>query len=295
MSSGISSRAFPNSKLHSLKAQSAMEYLMTYGWAILIIAMVLVALFALGIFNSANFAPKATAGACQVVRNVESVTLQGQCQGEMPEYVAYVSGKPVAIGNVSYGVNSFTASAWVHPTQGSYTNVLEDHNGNGYGWELGARGCGTASEVFFRFDTSAYANQRESPGCPSVGQSWVFLAITVDGHQAALYGNGKYLSGLTINGNVPSPSTLAFGEAMDGGGNYYGYLSDVQIYNASLSANDVEQLYMEGIGGAPIDPLHVVGWWPLNGNAQDYSGNSNNGQAPGVSYTSAWTSGYTQP
>jgi hypothetical protein len=37
------------------KAQSAMEYLMTYGWAILIIAIVLVALFALGIFNSGSF------------------------------------------------------------------------------------------------------------------------------------------------------------------------------------------------------------------------------------------------
>ncbi|MCL5434505.1 MAG: hypothetical protein M1559_02215 [Candidatus Marsarchaeota archaeon] len=35
-----------------LKAQSAMEYLMTYGWAILVIAIVLAALFTLGIFSS---------------------------------------------------------------------------------------------------------------------------------------------------------------------------------------------------------------------------------------------------
>ncbi len=34
------------------KAQSAMEYLMTYGWAILIIAVVLASLFSLGVFNS---------------------------------------------------------------------------------------------------------------------------------------------------------------------------------------------------------------------------------------------------
>ncbi len=37
------------------KAQSAMEYLMTYGWAILIIAIVLAALFSLGIFSSSSF------------------------------------------------------------------------------------------------------------------------------------------------------------------------------------------------------------------------------------------------
>ncbi len=35
----------------SRKAQSAMEYLMTYGWAILVIAVVLAALFELGVFN----------------------------------------------------------------------------------------------------------------------------------------------------------------------------------------------------------------------------------------------------
>ncbi len=39
------------------KAQSAMEYLMTYGWAILIIAVVLAALYSLGLFNSAAWGP----------------------------------------------------------------------------------------------------------------------------------------------------------------------------------------------------------------------------------------------
>ncbi|MGA3020542.1 MAG: hypothetical protein ABSD68_01165 [Candidatus Micrarchaeales archaeon] len=41
-------------KLRSKKAQSAMEYLMTYGWAILIIAVVLGALFSLGVFSGAS-------------------------------------------------------------------------------------------------------------------------------------------------------------------------------------------------------------------------------------------------
>ena len=43
------------SKRGNSKAQSAMEYLMTYGWAILIISIVLAALFALGIFSSSSF------------------------------------------------------------------------------------------------------------------------------------------------------------------------------------------------------------------------------------------------
>ena len=40
-------------------AQSAMEYLMTYGWAILIIAVALAALFELGTFNGSNLGPTA--------------------------------------------------------------------------------------------------------------------------------------------------------------------------------------------------------------------------------------------
>jgi hypothetical protein len=35
-----------------------MEYLMTYGWSILIIAVALAALFSLGVFNSTNESPK---------------------------------------------------------------------------------------------------------------------------------------------------------------------------------------------------------------------------------------------
>ena len=37
--------------MRNLKAQAAMEYLMTYGWAILIVVIVAAALFALGIFS----------------------------------------------------------------------------------------------------------------------------------------------------------------------------------------------------------------------------------------------------
>ena len=50
------------------------------------------------------------------------------------------------------------------------------------------------------------------------------------------------------------------------------------------------------VGGAPIDLQNLVGWWPLNGNAHDYSGNNNNGQTNGdVTFTNSWENGYTTP
>jgi hypothetical protein len=48
-----------------LKSQNVMEYLMTYGWSILIIAVVLGALFQLGVFGGQSFAPKAQPGFVQ--------------------------------------------------------------------------------------------------------------------------------------------------------------------------------------------------------------------------------------
>ena len=76
---------------------------------------------------------------------------------------------------------------------------------------------------------------------------------------------------------------------------FVGDISNVQIYNASLDQNSITALYQEGIGGAPIDLQNLVGWWPLNGNANDYSGNGNNGVPTNVVYTSSWISSYNPP
>jgi hypothetical protein len=48
--------------MDTMKAQSAMEYLMTYGWAILIVIIVAAALYALGIFNPATYTGRIPTG-----------------------------------------------------------------------------------------------------------------------------------------------------------------------------------------------------------------------------------------
>ena len=74
-----------------------------------------------------------------------------------------------------------------------------------------------------------------------------------------------------------------------------GELSNIQVYNSSLSANAVQALYMEGIGGSPVSVQNVVGWWPLNGDVNDYSGNGNNGVANGITFSTSWSKTYTPP
>jgi len=70
---------------------------------------------------------------------------------------------------------------------------------------------------------------------------------------------------------------------------FKGFISNVQVYNTSLTANQVQALYLRGMGGAPMKLQNIVGWWPLNGNTNDYGGNNNNAVPyNGVTFTSQY-------
>jgi hypothetical protein len=106
--------------------------------------------------------------------------------------------------------------------------------------------------------------------------------------------NEVYINGVLKGSAVSNTLTDATSATLSLGGwsgyEYNGLLTNVQLYNATLSANDIQDLYNEGIGGAPIKISNLVGWWPLNGNANDYSGNGNNGASAYISYTQKWLS-----
>ena len=291
------------------RSQSAMEYLMTYGWAILIIAIVLVALFSLGIFNSANFAQRAQPGSCDVLMNSAQTSLVGQCNGMLPEYVANFGGT----GKISTALPTVqtvntTMSAWFMP-QTPYLGLEAIYylgsappypNSNGYGIVTSGANVGWCSTI-----THAYLVVLAS----SIGgycfanstfkmNAWNYVALvtTPDGSDRnfSLYLNGVHY--LLTNNPIPKipESNALIGYSIEGYP-FSGKIANVQIYNASLSQSEIQALYQEGIGGAPINVNNLVGWWPLNGNANDYSGYGNDGTAANVTYTSAWTSSYSAP
>jgi hypothetical protein len=74
---------------------------------------------------------------------------------------------------------------------------------------------------------------------------------------------------------------------------FSGSIANIQVYNASLSANQVASTYSEGVDAVPLQN-GLVGWWPLDGNSKDYSGNGNNGAAYGVEYSSSNVPGQFQ-
>ncbi len=281
--------------------QSAMEYLMTYGWAILIIAVVLGALFQLGIFNASTFTPKAPPGSCHVFRpngpmTSSFINLQGICNGELPQYVAKFNGAAYISASDSQfpsGSSARTISMWIN-TKASGS--------------LFWHGTGNCIAHDFFIIINANGHLQFESGCDDTGPysstpsltdgSWHQLIIDYSQSATTLEGCvDSTCQTLSLGGAVALATNL--GGTTTIGKDIYAYftgdIANVQVYNTSLSSNEISALYTEGIGGAPVKLNSLVAWWPLNGDTKDYSGNNNNGAASGVSFTSNWESGYSAP
>ena len=320
----------------SAKAQSAMEYLMTYGWAILIIAVVLAALFQLGVFNPMTFAPKAPPGSCQVFRpngpgTTSFINLEGICSGELPQYVAQFNGQSsyilinfpyVACGAVAgstagcsctgcYDTASLPIGSYIPQTNETFVEWVDPFTFNGGIQVIGGNGCDrifwlNPSNNQIWFNTWSETDFNGTKLTPNEWYQLAYVLSAKNGFYA--YVNGQLYAANTVATNCGFTGCSGFNWAWQYyigsgfncrgspyGGYFSGYISNVQLYDSALSANEIQALYLEGIGGAPIDLQHLVAWWPLNGNANDYSGNGNNGQINNVNFVSNWYNGYTPP
>ena len=281
-----------------------MEYLMTYGWAILIIAIVLAALFSLGVFNPTAYTPKASPGSCQVFRpngpgTTSFINLEGICNGELPQYVAQFNGQSSYISTgyaVTLSNTVWTLAAWMDPANLDQLGIVVENgwdNGgaatSGYGFGIGNGEGGTGSQLQGLFSDVAWIGTGYT--FPSANKWYDVVMTRNQSGITSFYVDGvKTPDDSSATPKVPNDTYIG----SDTGLRYFsGSIANVQIYNATLSSNDIKALYQEGIGGAPIKVQNLIAWYPLNGNANDYSGNDNNGVPTGVTYTSSWYSSYT--
>ncbi|MGC9204934.1 MAG: LamG-like jellyroll fold domain-containing protein [Candidatus Micrarchaeia archaeon] len=136
-------------------------------------------------------------------------------------------------------------------------------------------------------------------GCVNLGSiplhSWSNIAMILSYNGVSLnysgYINGVYKNSGSGSRSIPGGSSSMYyplgspdgTNCGDGGAAFNGQMADYQFYNTSLSSSQIKSLYQEGIGGMPYT-ANLVAWWPLNGNANDYSGFGNNGTAYNVFY-----------
>ena len=192
---------------------------------------------------------------------------------------------PYATSAFDFNLSEVTISAWVYNTgPGDYwQNVVELFNSTYPSFlDIGITGYDGACVI--RWQTTSLIQ----PGSGNVlPNEWNLITGTWNSgtNNLTVYLNGRQVassSGVGISNAEIKTINIAGGY----GGMYtlLGQVSDVQIYNVSLTPSQVTALYNEGLSGVPITKNNIIGWWPLDGNPLDYYGN-NNLQLGSLSFT----------
>jgi hypothetical protein len=232
------------------------------------------------------------------------VNLQGICSGQLPQYATRFNGQGSyaeiqAAGSIA-PTQAVTLTAWIKPTaSGNIMYIISEGPDQD---ELYSDASGHLG--FAIRDSSLTIRWAPTSNLVTQLNRWQFVAVTYNGVNAVYYLNGASDAQPAAYGNIsPLLNNWCIGCEDWGMHNvpnspdiwFNGQVADVQVYNTSLSTSDIQALYVRGIGAAPQNLQSLVGWWPLNGDTNDYSGNNNNGAPVNIVYSSQWLGGYTPP
>ena len=117
-----------------------------------------------------------------------------------------------------------------------------------------------SGHAMFSLATSTQVLAYSNSGCPPAGE-WVNYVATYNGTYGQLYVNGVPGARVADSGNV-APGTIYIGQYASGSYNFNGSIADVQVYPVGLTANQVEQLYLNNSVSNGITPSS---YWPLDG------------------------------
>jgi len=116
--------------------------------------------------------------------------------------------------------------------------------------------------------------------------TWNQIILTVSNNRASCYVNGQLFYYGDRSGMNTTLSNFIIGKAVnehEGGEYFKGSIDDIRIYNRALDTSEINLLYSTE---AKIDlKSGLVAYYPFNGNANDSSGNGNNGIVSGAVLT----------
>jgi hypothetical protein len=126
--------------------------------------------------------------------------------------------------------------------------------------------------------------------------TWQFIVGTWDGTTMKFYQNGILISTISRTGLLNyTNGDLQFGKGTGGTGLpqfYKGEIDDIGIWNRALTQAEITAMYNGVIYSDSCNSVSgplaqgLVGYWPFCGNANDESGNGNNGTVNGATLTS---------
>ena len=217
-------------------------------------------------------------------------------------YVSIVNNSALSPEAGPNGMMSLCTWYNIASLSGYYGPLIKGRNppSNGNAWEytLDQEGyTGPSSHPSFTVWSSSGQNiahgEANTVTFNSMLNNWSFACFTYDypGQKAYYYFNGKqYNASITT---AYGPASSGTGDLIVGAGENPsnptttpGYskvsVADLQIYDVILTPSQIKTLYLQGITASPIQSDGLVGWWPLGGDANDYSGNGHTGFPFGV-------------
>ena len=192
--------------------------------------------------------------------------------------------------------NSFAMSGWVNleSKPSPYNNRAQTLMGR---WDINGtiifrNQINYTGQIFTTLADDGLNESVYSSGNVSYG-NWEHVVITYDGSVLKHYKNGQLTGQETLNININTDSSnLTFGEVHMENGHWLlfsGKMDDLGYWSRALTQQEVTNLYNSETTAqvpsyVPTDGL--VGYWPFDGNANDASGNGNNGVVNGPLLTS---------
>ncbi len=243
-------------------------------------------------YTYSNYTPTTLANAYEISKAISS-TLSNITTAQFNGYSSYIYVSN--LNNIPQ--NSITIAGWIYIT--GFTNSNGDQEwwtslagANAIGLQSYPNtypGASSSTITFFLHNAtnSGYGGCSYNSNLNSLN-TWYFVAEVINGTKAQLYVNGQPTTCTFTFANPGTEKNLTIGAYNPGqgpGGVMDGNEANIQVYNIPLSSKAIQMLYKEGINGPPIDMQHLVAWWPLNGNANDYSGNGYNGKETNVAFT----------
>ncbi len=227
------------------------------------------------------------------------ITSLGQYSRETTAFNKGLANTPAdtpspSLDALDVGDPGITLAAWIEPTNLStcgFSGVAfcEIIAKNG-AYLLGIDGAGN---LYFAINNTGSSWNWYSANADIRAGNYYFAAASYDGNTIRLYVDGSIVRSISSYGNIDytkagNQQPLSIGALSQSGGPvayFIGRISDAQVYNIALPPNAIMSMYQQGFGSPPVSGL--VGWWPLYGNANDYSGNMNNAvfTPSGVSFT----------
>jgi len=155
--------------------------------------------------------------------------------------------------------NEITIEAWVNTNDISSQQKIVDKRGawnslNGYSMFIAGQ------NLYFEYGNGTDYSQL-SRGMSYAAGEWVHVAITLEGSTVTYYKNGSALGTRNgISGIATNAYHLAIGRSLQRSGlRFNGTIDEVQIYNRTLNADEINIHYQEGISEQSMSFLEAKG------------------------------------